>query len=243
MDRVATADEAHHQDGEVGAFFQTIARLEIRARNARRRVKWVAAILFVGVSSIVLLITSSLLTRDTISVYEIKMQLSERSLSSEDPFIRRIGSLMDRLIGPERRFQSDKVTFTPPPPEEAARLRSELDEALSHLERVKKIPTSTKDSSSTQLAGLVASAVFSLGAVAFSVLLIQIAVMFMRYHTRLAELYDAQADALRASSGDPEKAYALLQHFSPNAIEIGKVPTTLYEKALETIREVAKKPA
>ncbi len=78
------------------------------------------------------------------------------------------------------------------------------------------------------------------GAISFGILFIQIALNFMRYYARLAELYDAQADALLASRGDADKAYVLLQQFSPNAIEMGKTPTTLYEKALEAITEVAK---
>lgn len=69
--------------------------------------------------------------------------------------------------------------------------------------------------------------------------MIQISVMFIRYHLRLGELYDAQSDALRASGGDAALAYALLQHLSPNAIEVGRTPASLYEKAFETIQAVA----
>jgi len=69
--------------------------------------------------------------------------------------------------------------------------------------------------------------------------MIQISVMFIRYHMRLGELYDAQSDALRASGGDAALAYALLQHLSPNAIEVGRTPASLYEKAFETIQAVA----
>ena len=88
---------------------------------------------------------------------------------------------------------------------------------------------------------ILSTGIFSLGAVAFVILLIQIAVTFMRYHTRLAELYEAQADALRASDGNSDRAYKFMEQFSPNAIELGKMPTTIYEKALDTIKEVSKK--
>jgi len=113
------------------------------------------------------------------------------------------------------------------------------------LERYKKIAEIGKvqagSPDTSRISAAIESAVFSLGAVAFVVLLIQIAVSFMRYHTRLAELYEAQADALRASGGVTNRAYAFIDHFSPNAIELGRAPTTLYEKALETVKEVAKR--
>jgi hypothetical protein len=63
----------------------------------------------------------------------------------------------------------------------------------------------------------------------------------MRYYARLAELYAAQANALRASNGDPEVAFVFIQHFSPVSVDIGMAPSTVYEKAFETIRAVAEK--
>lgn len=82
---------------------------------------------------------------------------------------------------------------------------------------------------------------FSFGAVAFMILIIQISVQFMRYYARLAELYNTQADALRLCKGDTEVAFKFMEHFSPVSVELGKAPTTVYEKALDTISTVAKK--
>jgi hypothetical protein len=127
-------------------------------------------------------------------------------------------------------------------PEESTKLRAELREALDDLERAAKIEAQRQpDPLSSKLESVTYTLIFSLGAVGFLLLLIQIAVMFIRYHVRLAEFYDAQADALRASGGDAHLAYGFLDHFSPNAIELGSSPTTLYEKALDTIKEVAQK--
>jgi hypothetical protein len=91
-----------------------------------------------------------------------------------------------------------------------------------------------------EFSSMIASAVFSLASVAFAVLLIQIAVLFLKYHTRLAELYEAHAQALRASGGDTAYIKRLSEQFSPSTIDVGGTPVTLYEKALDTIRDVAK---
>ena len=82
---------------------------------------------------------------------------------------------------------------------------------------------------------------FSFGAVGFVILLIQISVQFMRYYARPAELYLAQADALRALGGDPSVAFEFIQHFSPASVELGKALASVYEKALETISSVYKR--
>ena len=81
---------------------------------------------------------------------------------------------------------------------------------------------------------------FSIGAVAFVLFLIQIAVQFMRYYAKLSELYSAQAEALRASDGDVEVAYNFIQHFSPTSVDIGSAPTTVYEKALDVVSNIAR---
>jgi hypothetical protein len=55
----------------------------------------------------------------------------------------------------------------------------------------------------------------------------------------LAEQYDGQADALLAANGDTEKAKELLPLFVPSSIDFGKVPVSLAEKALDTVKDVA----
>lgn len=158
---------------------------------------------------------------------------------------RRVRSIVNRLEG---RNQLDYISVknknyqAPPPltPQETQRLRVELKEALDDLERAVKIEAQRRpDPISSQLTSITSTVVFSVGAMVFVYLLIQIAIMFIRYHTRLAELYDAQADALRAAGGDAALAYGFLQHFSPNSIELGATPTTLYEKALDAVKEIA----
>ncbi|MFJ1209027.1 hypothetical protein [Burkholderia pyrrocinia] len=64
----------------------------------------------------------------------------------------------------------------------------------------------------------------------------------MRYYAQLAELYDAQALALalEASNGKAEIAIKFAEHFSPNSVTFGKLPSTLYEKSLDTIAELAR---
>jgi hypothetical protein len=77
------------------------------------------------------------------------------------------------------------------------------------------------------------------GAIGIAILLVQIFVSSMRYYARLAELYDAQADALLASGGNPVIAGEFMEKFSPLSITFGKTPTSIYEKALDTIGTVA----
>lgn len=72
------------------------------------------------------------------------------------------------------------------------------------------------------------------------ILLIQVFVSTTRYHARLADLYKAQAIALGASGGDVDTAKALLERLSPLQVDFGKTPTSLYEKALDTVSQVAK---
>ncbi|WP_417382907.1 transposase [Gimesia sp.] len=45
----------------------------------------------------------------------------------------------------------------------------------------------------------------------------------------------AQADALRASGGNLHAAYGFMEHFSPNIIDMGKMPASFYEKAPDAI--------
>lgn len=82
---------------------------------------------------------------------------------------------------------------------------------------------------------------FSVAAIGFAVLLIQILVQFMRYYARLAELYDAQADALRISNGDPKLAYEFISSFNPSSVELGSAPASVYEKALDVVSTMTKK--
>ena len=77
------------------------------------------------------------------------------------------------------------------------------------------------------------------GAIGIAILLVQIFVSSMRYYARLAELYEAQADALLASDGDHVIAAEFLERLSPLGVDFGKAPTSLYEKALDAIGKAA----
>ncbi|HCF6469564.1 TPA: hypothetical protein NIJ55_002106 [Klebsiella variicola subsp. variicola] len=87
---------------------------------------------------------------------------------------------------------------------------------------------------------LISSIALSAGIVGFLLYILQIAVSFIRYYSRLAELYDSQKTALIASDGNVESAEILMKILSNDHIGLGKEPTTLYGKALDVIGEVAK---
>lgn len=85
--------------------------------------------------------------------------------------------------------------------------------------------------------GLFSTVAFSIAAIGFVILVVQISVQFMRYYARLSELYAAQASALLASHGDTDLAIKFMDHFSPLAVDIGKTPATVYEKAFEVVAQ------
>lgn len=87
---------------------------------------------------------------------------------------------------------------------------------------------------------LISSIALSAGIVGFLLYILQIAVSFIRYYSRLAELYDSQKTALIASDGNVESAEILMKILSNDHIGLGKEPATLYGKALDVIGEVAK---
>lgn len=223
-------------------FTSTIARLEQRAIGARKRARWAGYLLVLGVYGIIGTLTYNLLRNDSVrySSY-LSFTKAESRQTIEGPFARRVAHTMRLLIGPDNPNESEKVKFVPPSESERKELRSELKEALADLEKAVQIADIGKKSEapSSDIVPIVSTVVFSVGAIGILILMIQISVMFIRYHLRLGELYDAQADALRASAGDAALAYALLQHLSPNAIEVGKQPATLYEKAFDAIQAVA----
>ncbi len=224
-------------------FSDTIDRLERRAKRASRRVLMIGCLLVVSVLVIFSVLTVGIFERTEAAMRDF-MRITKITLEARDPIENalegRITLLLHELVGTEEK----SGTFVPPTPARSMALRNQLEDSFDDLQRYRKIEEIGKTSDISDSSGISAaieSVVFSLGAVAFVVLLIQIAVSFMRYHTRLAELYEAQADALRASGGIPSRAYGFMDHFSPNAIELGKAPTMLYEKALDTVKEVAKK--
>jgi len=87
---------------------------------------------------------------------------------------------------------------------------------------------------------IVASLALSVGSIGLLLLVLQVIIAFIRYYARLAELYDAQADALEASDGSADDAYQFIERFSPAAVDFGRLPTPIYEKAIDALAQVAK---
>ena len=206
-------------------FAASIEALEIRAKRARRTMLMIGSVLIVAVQILVMFIFYQYQDRET-GIAFAGISFSTRSLS--ETLEARGAQLAEKLVG----FEQDSVS------DEKA--EAKLKETILLLNELKSVNKPTPESSGG-LAVSLSTIAFSFGAVGFVILLIQIAVQFMRYYARLAELYHAQADALRASGGNPVVAFKFIEHFSPSSIDIGKAPTSVYEKALETISTVAKK--
>jgi len=73
------------------------------------------------------------------------------------------------------------------------------------------------------------------GAIGIAILLMQVFISSNRYHLRLAEDYETQADSLLAANGDPDLAFKMIASLSISSIDFGKAPTTLYEKAIDAL--------
>ncbi|ENJ7188375.1 hypothetical protein AB1740_004199 [Vibrio fluvialis] len=201
-------------------FNDSIEALEIRAKRARKTMLMIGAILVLVIQILVMFIFYQYQDR------EFSISFSGKSLSGT--LEARGTQLAEQLLNMEQDSVSDE------------KAEAKLKETISLINELKSASKPVTESSSG-LAVSLSTIAFSFGAVGFVILLIQIAVQFMRYYARLAELYHAQADALRASGGNPIVAFKFIEHFSPSSIDIGKSPTSVYEKALETISTVAKK--
>ena len=228
------------QSGSVD-FSSTISRLDLKAKKSRNRVTIISMLLFSFVAAYAVIVFYELLDRNLIGT-EVTIAGTYNRPELERNLVRRVSVLVDSLIG--SRFHSKSIEkFQPPSLHDAVRLEKRIEKYLNEINNLAKIVDTGKrgTSNSSAIANAVTNGIFGLGAIAFVILMIQMALMFMKYHTRLAELYEAQADALRASNGDADRAYRFMEQFSPNVIEIGRSPVTLYEKALETVKEVAKR--
>ncbi len=225
-------------------FKNSIVNLKNRAKKSRRKVMFIFIILFSFVFLFAALILYVQSVNNKTLYQSLELNFKNRNYSVEEPFLRQLNVLTDSLIGPNQNYSYDEIKFIQPNDSIAGKLKSEIIETLKLYEIAHEINRKeiTTTDNTTGLTNIISSSVFSLGAVGFIILLIQISIMFMRYYSRLAELYEAQAEALLVSNGDSELAYKFIENFSPNVIELGKTPISLYEKALETIKEVARKP-
>ena len=171
-------------------FASTVERLEKRAVAARHRARWTAAILVLGGFGAGWILLSSQLYSDNAYVLDnLRSARSEAYRSIEEPLARRITHLMDKMIGPTT--SKERESFKPPTREETASLQAEIKSALEDYEKAAAIAAAKKpsESSAASLVGpVVSTVVFSVGAIGLLILMIQISVMFIRYHLRLAEL-------------------------------------------------------
>lgn len=223
--------DPNREKPEPNPFTTTIKNLEQRAKSSRARVRIISICLWASAASIVSFITYRQIDKiPENTITEVSLTLGEMGIIGKQSLPTRTEGHVDFLLD---KLESEPIANT----EARLLVRAELAEAVSYLEKIREPQQEQRDYSP-----IIINSVFSLGAVAFVILLIQISVMFMRYHTKLAELYDSQADALRASKGNMEHVLLLLQHLSPNNIDFGKTPSALFEKALETIQDVAKSP-
>lgn len=243
-------EQANEQIDNFVDFSHAIASLENRASSARRSVRYLTVSLFTFIAivfSIVIYNVFGVSNATSVVLGEAFYSFNDegKSKSYSQIFNERASYLFDqlRIVESFDQPKNGSSVVSPEMTDASKYIQEEISLGLKNLESVERIMNmreSPKDNTPV-ITSTISSAIFSLGGVAFVVMLIQIMVSFMRYHSRLAELYDAQADALRASNGNAELAYKFFEHFSPNSVELGKVPTTLYEKALDTIKEVATK--
>ena len=207
-------------------FEASIKSLESRAKRARRTMLMIGLALLFVVQTLVVFIFYQYKNQD-FPVNKTFSGIFFSSVSLRERLEQREANLVQKLISVESDTTLGKEAET------------KLKETISLLNDLKSADES-RSKSSGGLAVSLATIAFSFGAVGFVILLIQIAVQFMRYYARLEGLYSAQAEALRASDGNPVVAFKFIEHFSPSSIDIGKAPTSVYEKALETISMIAK---
>lgn len=180
----------------------------------------------------------------------LKLRLSERNPNGAPPvppesLLLHLNQTLERSLGPLR---PETAPSAPPPSVGKAPNQAELESlkqqvailidgyrSLREIDRPAVVQREGTDWSSA-----IASLALSVGSIGLLLLVLQIVIAFIRYYARLGELYDAQADALEASDGSADAAYLFIEKFSPSAIEFGKMPTPIYEKAIDALAQVAK---
>ncbi|MDY8137580.1 hypothetical protein [Aquimarina sp. 2201CG5-10] len=225
-------------------FTKTIDNLESRSRKSRNSSRIIFLMLVLTVltfSYLFIGVVSGLFTEIRMPIESIRYSQKDRpptfNEATKYPVLRQLeyinSSINNHLSGELVSKSKDSVVNN---------LRQDLSETLKIYQNVNDVwkAENKKEEDSSELVNAIRTSIFSLGIVAFAVLLIQIMIMFIRYYSRLSELYASQATALIASNGDSKLAQSFLNNLSPNALEIGKTPVSLYEKALDTVKEVAK---
>ncbi|MBN3756057.1 hypothetical protein G3N95_24155 [Paraburkholderia sp. Tr-20389] len=241
-------------------FSLAIQKLRIRAKHSRRSLSVVAFIVTMVITfsaSFIFLRLTHASASEEMEKAQLNMEAAmyryqekEEPLSPRLLILPRIESLLHQIY-PEPILKYDRagkiVSNTPSPllpPQDANARVNDINQLVTIYEKLQKAsPADKRETSEKDYAPVIATIAFSAGAVAFVILAIQISVMFMRYYAQLAELYEAQAVALEASGGNVQTAIKFMESFSPNTIQLGRAPITLFEKSLEAVTEVAKSKA
>jgi len=222
---------------------KAIANLRYRAKMARRKLYWIIGLLLLALLAVAWISLSEAKT----TAQQLSMQIFESRNGKfgtsrpshgppENAFAGKLSELVYRQIGSQ---SNDETKPNIVPQADYDRIDQEIDKSLEQYAKAAGVSSSLyrqQFSGPASWQSLLNVALIDIGAIAFGLLFIQIAMSFMRYYAQLAELYDAQADALVAAAGDQDRAAKFLDQFSP-AIEFGKTPTTIYEKALEAVKE------
>ena len=112
---------------------------------------------------------------------------------------------------------------------------------LAFREKFDPVLTGPISSSLDSFSRLIVSSIFGFGAVGIAVWLIQLSITFIRYYIRLANVFDAQADAILLSEGEPEALKTYTEALSPEVVDFGQMPKSTQEKLLDTLTELIRK--
>ena len=115
---------------------------------------------------------------------------------------------------------------------ELAKLRLELE--------IKKTEQATQSEHNSNIYILISAIVLRLASVLISLYLVQILLVFTRYHFRLSDHLDACANSL-AVCNDTNDLSTMVSLLSPTNIDFGKNPETPVEKILDVIKEALSK--
>jgi hypothetical protein len=247
-------------------FHKSIASLRARATSARRRAILVGLMIFTLVAYAFTFIAYSYIQKSKSPFEHWANSATEKSITTKSSkplwriqkqyspptiFDNRIEQVLSQSLG-RSADNLESWLFTSAGDNKPAivnkynpkELQANLEPLLLGLERYSKATQSQKReevvNDKVDYVAIIPAFFLSLGAVAFTFLLIQTAFTFIRYFVRLAELYDAQADALEASDGDPKVAYAFIEKFSPLGVDFGRLPVSVYEKSFDAVLELAK---
>lgn len=226
-------------------FHAAIEDLKVRAARARRTRSFMVLVIFLSIGAAV----------SAVFNYSAKNAFSYRYLADEisnstprDPsiFLYTSRDLLNKaysndLILMARRMDGEEVKKAKLTSEERLAYLHEVDQLVGFYERAEKAFNGKESGSAVKGADWVSSissVAFSFGAIALAILMLQIAISFIRYYSQLAELYDAQAGALIASDGNADRAVKFFEMFSPAPVSFGKTPITLYERAFDALTSI-----